>query len=197
MKMGKIEKKFVNSRIHAQKNFKLIEQFFNCIDAVDIKNVLEIGCGVGIVTSNLSGKYNLNIIGIDIDSGQIESAKKYHTENENLKFSEADAANLPFGNKQFDMVVSQNVFHHINKWDSVIKEISRVLKPGGYFIFTDFAYSKFTVKIFKRIVKSYGVYTISEVINTFKRNSLEIALNQKPQGLIWKNYSVLFQKKYY
>ena len=48
MKMGKLEKKFVNSKRHAQTNIELIERLFDRIDLQNITNVLEIGCGAGI-----------------------------------------------------------------------------------------------------------------------------------------------------
>jgi cyclopropane fatty-acyl-phospholipid synthase-like methyltransferase len=80
--MGKLEKKFVNSKRHAQTNIELIERLFDCIDLQNITNVLEIGCGAGITTAHhLHNKYNMSIIGTDVDLEQIMLVKKHHKES--------------------------------------------------------------------------------------------------------------------
>jgi len=106
MKMIKIEKRVVNSKRHAQKNLELVERLFNRIDLRNTIQVLEIGCGVGIVSAHLTNRYNMNVVGIDLDSEQIAIAKMYNKENEHLKFIEADSTKLPFGDHEFDMVLS-------------------------------------------------------------------------------------------
>ena len=154
--MGRFEKKFVNSKRHAQKNIELIEQLFKHIDLENISNVLEIGCGVGITAVHLHDKYDMSVMGTDVDPEQIMLAKKHHKESKRLKFMESDATTLPFENQEFDMVLSFFVLHHIGSWDKALTEISRVLKPNGYFIFYDLTYSRFTTRLFKRIAKKYG-----------------------------------------
>ena len=52
--MLKFEKKFVNSKKHAQTNIKKIEQLFQNIDLSTIHNVLEIGCGAGMLANYLA-----------------------------------------------------------------------------------------------------------------------------------------------
>ena len=195
MKMGKLEKKFVNSKRHAQKNIDLIERLFDSIDLQNITNVLEIGCGAGITAAHLHNKYNMSIIGTDVDPEQIMLAKKYHKESKHLKFMELDATTLPFENQAFDMVLSLFVLHHIGNWDNTLNEIGRVLKPKGYFIFYDLAYSRFTTRLFRRIVKKYGVYTIDDITNFLKRNNLEPIHKEDPHGAIMKHHSMVFQKK--
>jgi ubiquinone/menaquinone biosynthesis C-methylase UbiE len=148
MKIGKFEKKFVNSKRHAQKNIELIERLFKHIDLKNISNVLEIGCGIGITAEHLYNKYNMNVVGTDVDPEQIMFAKKHQKESKQLKFMELDATILPFENQEFDMVISMFVLHHIGSWDKTLTEISRVLKPNGYFIFYDLAYSRFTTILF-------------------------------------------------
>ena len=195
MKMGRLEKKFVNSKRHAQKNIELIEQLFKHIDLENISNVLEIGCGVGITAVHLHNKYNMSVIGTDVDPEQVMLAKKHHKESKRLKFIESDATTLPFENQEFDIVVSFFVLHHIGSWDKTLTEISRVLKPNGYFIFYDLTYSRFTTRLFKRIAKKYGVYTIGDIITALKSNKIESVYKEKPHGAIWKHYAMMFQKK--
>ena len=195
MKMGRLEKKFINSKRHAQKNIELIERLFEHIEFQNIKRVLEIGCGVGVTAAHLHNKYNMSVIGTDLDRKQIMLAKNHHKESKRLKFMELDATALPFENQEFDMVLSMFVLHHIGSWDKTLTEISRVLKLNGYFIFYDLAYSRFTTRLLKRIVKKYGVYTIHDIITILKSNNIESVYKEKPHGVTMKNYAVVFQKK--
>jgi tocopherol O-methyltransferase len=103
MKMSKLEKIFVNPSAHAR-NIKVIEQLFSQIDLSNVKKVLEVGCGIGVLSSYLAEKYKWEVTGIDLDPEQIEKAKNDHRENKYLKFLEADATKLPFGDSGFDMV---------------------------------------------------------------------------------------------
>ncbi|MGB3341637.1 MAG: class I SAM-dependent methyltransferase [bacterium] len=194
MKMSKIEKRFVNSKRHAQKNLEFVERLFNRIDLHNTTQVLEIGCGVGIVSAHLTNRYNMNVVGIDLDSEQIAIAKMYNNESEHLKFIEADSTKLPFRNQEFDMVLSLYVMHHIGNWEKTLEEINRVLKPNGYFIFYDLAYSRFTTRIFRPIVNNYGVYTIGDVTHCLRKNNFETIHKEEPKGIIMKNYSMVFRK---
>ena len=192
--MGKIEKSFVNSKRHAQKNLELVERLFNRLDLRNTARVLEIGCGVGIVSAHLTNRYTMDVIGTDLDSDQIAMAKTYNNESEYLNFVIADATELPFFNQKFDMVLSIYVLHHIGNWKNTLKEINRVLKKNGYFIFYDFAYSKFTTRIFSPIVKNYGLYSIDDVSHCLRRNGFKVIHTEEPKGLIMKKYSVVFRK---
>jgi ubiquinone/menaquinone biosynthesis C-methylase UbiE len=194
MKMTKLEKKFVNSKRHAERNLKLLEQLFMQFDSSDIKKVLEIGCGVGTVASYLSDKYEMNIVATDADLEQIELAKRHYREHENLQFVVADATNLPFENAEFEMVMSLNVFHHIKNWRRVLSEVNRLLKPNGYFVFHDLAYSKIARIVFRPIAKNYDLYTIGDVVQASKTNALSIVYKKEPSGMILTIHSIVFQK---
>jgi len=203
MKMTKIEKKFVNSKRHAQKNIELIDQLFIKVDLSNVNKVLEIGCGVGVVSAHLNMNYKMDVVGTDLDQEQIKIAKIYNKMNENLKFIKADAIKLPFENNKFEIILSLWVMHHINDWERALKEINRVLKPKGFLIFSDLAYSKIllsvgnmvnSIRIFNPIVKNYGFYTINDIIYFLKNNNFEIIYKEKPKGVILKNYTIVFQK---
>jgi len=195
MKMDKLEKKFVNSKTHSQQNIKILERLIKHIKLNNIKNVLEIGCGAGITAAYMHDKYNMNVIGIDVDSEQITIAKKYQKENQRLKFIESDARDLSFNNQQFDMILSFFVMHHINKWEKALNEINRVLKPNGYLIFYDIAFSRFTSKLFKNAVKKYGVYSIYDILANLDKYKIEPVFREKPHWAVVNNYPIVFQKK--
>jgi len=196
MKMSKFEKKFVNSKKQAEKNIKLVERLFNQIDLSNVKKVLEIGCGIGVITSYLAGKYRWEIIGIDLDPEQIARAKKDNNENEYLKFFEADATNLSFEDNEFDVVLSFDVLHHIPDWDKALSEIVRVLKPTGFYLLNDLTLPKFTARIFKYLLNKYmGVYTVIDIENNLKMNRIRIIYKEKPKiNILMRHFSIVSKK---
>lgn len=194
MKMGKFEKIFVNSKRHAKGNIRIIERLFSYLDLKEIKNALEIGCGVGMLSDYLSQKYDINIFGIDVDPEQIEVAKEYFKDNKKLSFSVESAIDLPFDNSSFDMVLSFKILHHISGWQSVLKEVQRVLKPNGILVFSDFAYVPFLKKVLKPVVKNYGVYTLADIINYLVKFNFQIIHQEKSLEFMFGMHNILFQK---
>lgn len=197
MKMIKIEKIFVNSKRHAEKNIELIERLFRYIDLKKIIKVLEIGCGVGVVSAHLNNKYGMTVIGIDLDPEQVDIAKKYIKEHEKLRFFEADVRKLPFDNNKFDLVLSIFVIHHVSDWGRVLGEVNRIIKSNGYFIFYDIAFSRFTTRIFRPLFKRFGgaIYTIDDIIQFLVKNNFEVIFREQAKGMFMKEHSVIFRKK--
>jgi ubiquinone/menaquinone biosynthesis C-methylase UbiE len=192
MKISKFEKKFVNSKWQARRNIKIVEKLLGQIDLSDVKKVLEAGCGIGVLASYLAGKYKWEVTGIDLDSEQIERAKKDYTENEHLRFLEADTTELPFEDNEFDMVLSFDVLHHIPCWDKAVEEISRVLKQKGFYILEDLSTSN--SKILKRLFKNYfGVFTADSVRRDLKRNHFKILYEEIPK-IIMNHFRIVSQK---
>ena len=203
MKMSKIEKKFINSKRHAKKNFEVIEELFKIIELSSINNVLEIGCGVGVVSEHLNNIYKMNVIGTDVDPKQIKIAKIFNKENKSLKYIEADATELPFENDTFDLILTLWVLHHIRDWRKVLEEIKRVLKPMGTIFIYDLEYSKKLVnfynyanskRILKHFVKKYGVYSIDDIIDFFIKNHFKLVHKKSTKKRIMNNHIIVFQK---
>jgi len=187
MKMIKLEKIFVNFSARAR-NIKTIEQLFSQIDLSNVKKVLEVGCGIGVLSSYLAEKYEWEVTGIDLDPEQIERAKNDYRENKYIKFLEANATKLPFGDNEFDLVLSVDAMHHIPNRNEAFDEINRVLKSDGFYVLVDFALPRF-----------FGKFSIpvDDVINYLKRNCLNIINGKKPpkMNIIGRRFSLIFQKR--
>lgn len=92
--------------------------------------ILDVGCGFGEFAGVVFDRVE---VGVDISAGDLERAlkgKKYD------KVQWADARNLPFKNNSFGTVTSVSVMEHIENAEDVIKEVARVLKKGGLFVFS-------------------------------------------------------------
>jgi ubiquinone/menaquinone biosynthesis C-methylase UbiE len=98
--------------------------------------VLDVGCGTGVITRNLTQRVGRQgrVVGIDPSTRLIEKALR-RAEEEGLKdrieFRCADGAALPFSDESFDLVVASAVFGHVPNGMEVLKEMVRVARPGG------------------------------------------------------------------
>jgi ubiquinone/menaquinone biosynthesis C-methylase UbiE len=173
MKMTQFEKLFVNREGKGKRNIATLNERLRQIDIYNISDVLEIGCGTGSVAAFLADRYGMNVVGTDFDPEEVNIARSLYGENDRLRFRVEDAAGLSFPDYRFDMVISQNVFHHIPNWPLVVREVSRVLRPNGYFIWLDFYIPTLLKKVLKPLGKSHGLYTLEDVKSALIRNRLE------------------------
>lgn len=180
---------------HAERGIKHVKRLIPHINIKENQNYLEIGCGNGHVSKYLAGKYNLKVTGTDVDPDMIQLANQDIGELKNIRFIEMDATIMPFEENEFDIVLSFGVLHHISNWQNVLREISRVLKPEGYFIFGDIAYSRFTTNLVKRISRNYGAYTIDDIVQFLKKQNFIIYYEEPRTGIILSYYSKVFQKR--
>jgi 2-polyprenyl-6-hydroxyphenyl methylase / 3-demethylubiquinone-9 3-methyltransferase len=99
------------------------------------KNALEIGCGGGILSEEIA-KMGVDVTGIDPSENSIKCAVKHAEINKlPIKYEVATGERVPFKSNYFDIVLCCDVLEHVSNLYQVISEISRVLKPGGIFIY--------------------------------------------------------------
>jgi 2-polyprenyl-3-methyl-5-hydroxy-6-metoxy-1,4-benzoquinol methylase len=96
------------------------------------QKILDIGCSSGIISNFIADHVRL-IVGTDVD---IDSVFYANGEQKlNSKFLPSDAQALPFRNKAFDIVICAHVYEHVPDASRLIKEVHRVLRPGGICFF--------------------------------------------------------------
>lgn len=95
------------------------------------KRVLEIGCGAGTFTSEVS-KVSKFYAGIDFAHKMVQIAKSVNI-NDNLMTG--DAFHLPFKDKAFEMVYFIRTFQHLTNRQAALKEAGRVLSDDGIVVF--------------------------------------------------------------
>ena len=100
--------------------------------------VLEIGCGQGTGARIIHDLFDpQDYVGIDLDPRMIQRARRRSGGLPNATFAEGDVARLAFADASFDRVIDFGILHHIPNWRDALREVHRVLKTGGEFLFED------------------------------------------------------------
>lgn len=97
--------------------------------------VLDIGCGSGVMIEYLSRHRRVRLIGLDIRAST--RWKEIEASDSDVAFVAADMVHLPFSNESASAVLSYGTFHHAD-FRILLREIERVLRPGGVLAFVDF-----------------------------------------------------------
>lgn len=98
---------------------------------VENKEVLEIGCGMGTHASMLA-RSGARLTAIDLTEKAVETTRRrFQMFGLEGDIRQADAEKLAFPDLSFDFVWSWGVIHHSSSTESIVAEITRVLRPGG------------------------------------------------------------------
>ena len=103
------------------------------------ETVLDIGCGPGFMVEEISplvgpaGKASA----IDLNEGAIELARERCAAYSNVEFQSANATALPYPDSSFDAVVSTQVYEYVRDLSAALRELYRVLRPGGRAVIMD------------------------------------------------------------
>ena len=138
MKMGAIEKRFVNAVGHSRGVAEAAARRLQDVPCRPGQTYLDVGCGNGAAAAHLAAALGLDVTGIDVDPEQIELARRASEGIRGVRFLMLDATHLPFGDATFDIVATNKTTHHIPTWDEALAEMLRVLRPGGYLVYADF-----------------------------------------------------------
>lgn len=155
MRMTAIEKHFVNSPGHTLEVAHHAQQLLDWIDIKPSWRYLDVGCGVGAAACEIARKSGLEVTGIDLDPGQIEAARA-GSAHPRLHFMAMDATKLQFHDDEFDIVASSMVTHHMPRWEPAFSEMIRVLRPGGYLLYSDFMFPSWLAAVGRRLVPFVG-----------------------------------------
>ena len=137
MKMTAVEKLFVNRPGHAAQVALRAGKLLERCQFQPGQRYLDVGCGIGSAARKIAETRALDVTGIDIDPEQIKAAESGPARL-NLRFFTMDTGRLQFPDAQFDIVATSKALHHIPERARAFREMARVLRDGGYLIFTDF-----------------------------------------------------------
>jgi ubiquinone/menaquinone biosynthesis C-methylase UbiE len=104
-------------------------------------SVLEVGCGSGGYALHLAEDVGCRLVGLDVNAPGVRNANQLAMARglvSRARFEQCDASkSLPFDDKIFDAVFSNDVLCHLPGRPQVLCEMFRVLKPGGHMLFSD------------------------------------------------------------
>jgi ubiquinone/menaquinone biosynthesis C-methylase UbiE len=208
--MVRLRKWLANRQARKGWNVRRLRLALDRIGGPTPRDALELGCGIGAVSAFLANSCRMNVVGTDLDREQIESARQIFPESERLRFAVEDAARLDFGDARFDLVVAQNVFHHVSDWRSAVSETARVLRPGGHFIWLDMVAPPLVLRLLGRLVhhhhghshdgrsdhavSGHAHFMLDEILASFEADGLRVQFRERIRHALILHHHLLLVK---
>lgn len=152
--------------------------------------VLDVGCGTGELLRRLRAKYpRASLAGLDPVAEMLTVARGKLSGNEDLQIGYADA--LPWPAASFDVVVSCNMFHYISHPVEALREMARVIRPGGALVLTDWCDDYLACRIcnlYLRLTNRafYKTYRETECLKLLRQAGFrEVALQRYKISWLW------------
>ena len=122
--------------------------------------VLEIGCGLGTDGAQFA-QAGADYTGVDLTNAAVELAqKRFELFDLRGTFQTADAEKLHFADNSFDLVYSHGVLHHTPDTAGAIREVHRVLKPGGRAIVMLYHRDSYNYRVNISLFRRAGVHLL-------------------------------------
>jgi 2-polyprenyl-3-methyl-5-hydroxy-6-metoxy-1,4-benzoquinol methylase len=162
-----------------EKFYKLprIKSARNWVSAHQPQNLLDIGCGAGYLAARIKNDHpQIEIHGLDFSKTAIDHASSFLDKSWRLNI---DLEDIPAADEYYDAVICMEVLEHVYDITHVLKEIRRVLKPGGKALISvpNLAYWRFRLQLLIGVLPHPEVFN-PEHIHAFVFSSLQEKLAQ-------------------
>lgn len=117
-----------------------LQLYHKVSSAVDLRglDVLEVGSGRGggaaYVSRHLGPR---SMIGMDLSANAVAFSRRYHHSGNGLRYVQGDAEDLTFSDASFDAVINIESSHCYGEMAQFLREVHRVLRPGGHLLWAD------------------------------------------------------------
>jgi ubiquinone/menaquinone biosynthesis C-methylase UbiE len=173
-----------------------IEMALKVLGDRDYSDYLDCGCGKGWITGAISSRLGIrNSFGVDISDKEIKEAR---SKKMPVRFEVGDVHSLGFRDSSFDLVTSFEVIEHLDCPLTFLKEVYRVLRPGGVFLITTpnaYYYLYMLRMLFRRMprITKDEHYYLWDVFSLYR---LLNRVGFRYSGSYYSEVSLPFQKKY-
>jgi len=117
--------------------------------------VVDIGCGTGVLLGRLADTMPANrLVGIDLTPAMLAVARARLPAATALQIARAEA--LPLADDAVDTAISCNAFHYVRDPDRALREMYRVLRPGGRLVLTDWCHDDLACRLLDRWLRLTG-----------------------------------------
>ncbi len=124
------------------------------------KKVLEIGCGLGTDGAQFA-RAGADYTGVDLTEAAIDLARRrFELFDLAGNFRTADAESLDFPDASFDFVYSHGVLHHTPDTERAVREIHRVLRPGGRAVVMLYHRDSYNYRVNIRLFRRAGAHLL-------------------------------------
>jgi ubiquinone/menaquinone biosynthesis C-methylase UbiE len=131
-------------RTYLDATLQFVKEAIDC-DTGD--RILDVPCGTGELSRRLSVRWpSVRILGLDLSLGMLKQAR-VKNRNGSLQWLQADVEVLPLDDETFDWVICANSFHYFHSPASALRELYRVLRPGGRLVLVDWCDDYWSCKL--------------------------------------------------
>lgn len=170
-----------------QAQIDLVEELLAWGQVQQPKEILDVGCGIGGSSLYLADKYKAKATGITLSPVQVDRAKARAVSQglgDRTTFLVADALEMPFADRSFDLVWSLESAEHFPDKQKFLQEAYRVLKPGGLLLMATWCHrpitpatGELTSQEQQHLAKIYRVYCLPPVISIPEYKNLAQQVN--------------------
>jgi ubiquinone/menaquinone biosynthesis C-methylase UbiE len=94
------------------------------------QTIMDFGCNDGAISAEYLCRGAKRVIGVDIDERSLQRARELHGD-ERLTFVQSTVSTIPLEDRSVDSIISYDVFEHVSQPGAILKELYRILTPGG------------------------------------------------------------------
>lgn len=128
---------------------RLLGRYLDRLPLHAADRVLEVGCGTGVILRSIARReaFTGSALGVDQGGTFIEAARRFAEREgvgESIEFRVGDVHALDVEGGAYDIVIAHTLISHVSEPESVLREISRVLRPGGTAVIFDGDYASLT-----------------------------------------------------
>ena len=155
----------------------IFKYYYDKYCSFDDLNILDVGCGPAVIYEYIAADKHVRYIGLDASYYGLKLAKDNIQKN---VFTCCDILHAPFNSSLFDVVIGMDIIEHIDDDTAAVKEIHRLLKPGGLAFFCVPAFNFLWGDHDDRYghKRRYTKESFAQVINTAKLDIVDLVYGQ-------------------